>query len=188
MKRVVSSIQILYNVWRNRRDPVGYARSLGVQIGANCRLISPKLGTFGSEPYLIKLGHHVTVANGARFVTHDGGVWVFRESCPTMDVFGPITVGNNVFIGANAILMPGVTIGDNCVIGAGAIVTRDIPSGNVAVGTPARCIKTIDQYYETVREKALYIRHLPGEEKKKVLLEHFYWSQDEHGRPGNEAY
>ncbi len=56
----------------------------------------------------------------------------------------PITIGSNVWIGGGAIICPGVTIGDNSVIGAGAVVTRDIPANTVAVGNPAKVIKTID--------------------------------------------
>lgn len=52
----------------------------------------------------------------------------------------PITIGNDVWIGANAVIMPGVTIGDGCVIGAGAVVTKSMPAYSVAVGVPARII------------------------------------------------
>ncbi len=55
----------------------------------------------------------------------------------------PITIGNNVWLGGGAIVCPGVTIGDNSVIGAGAVVTRDIPANVVAVGSPARVIRSI---------------------------------------------
>lgn len=55
----------------------------------------------------------------------------------------PITVGNDVWFGAGVTVLPGVTIGDNVVIGAGSIVNKDIPSGVVAVGNPARVIKTL---------------------------------------------
>ena len=57
----------------------------------------------------------------------------------------PITVGNDVWIGGNVCVMPGVTIGDNVVIGGGSVVTKDIPSGVVAVGNPCRPIKKIDE-------------------------------------------
>lgn len=53
----------------------------------------------------------------------------------------PITVGNNVWIGGNATVLPGVTIGDNVVIGAGSVVNKDIPSNSVAVGNPCKVIK-----------------------------------------------
>ncbi|MFD5753212.1 sugar O-acetyltransferase [Streptomyces sp. NPDC127033] len=55
----------------------------------------------------------------------------------------PITIGDNVWLGGGAIVCPGVTIGDNSVIGAGAVVTKDIPANVVAVGSPARPIRTL---------------------------------------------
>lgn len=55
----------------------------------------------------------------------------------------PITVGDDVWIGAGVSVLPGVTIGSNCVIGAGSVVSRDIPSNSIAVGNPCRVIKTI---------------------------------------------
>lgn len=56
----------------------------------------------------------------------------------------PVHIGANTWIGAGAIILPGVTIGENSVIGAGSVVTKDIPSGVVAVGNPCRVIKEID--------------------------------------------
>jgi acetyltransferase-like isoleucine patch superfamily enzyme len=56
--------------------------------------------------------------------------------------FRKVTIGKGVWIGANSLILPGVTIGDDCVIGAGSVVTRDIPSGSIAVGSPARVIKS----------------------------------------------
>ncbi|MFJ4836443.1 sugar O-acetyltransferase [Streptomyces sp. NPDC088747] len=55
----------------------------------------------------------------------------------------PITIGNNVWLGGGAIVLPGVSIGDNAVIGAGAVVTKDVPEGVVAVGNPARPVRTL---------------------------------------------
>ena len=56
----------------------------------------------------------------------------------------PITIGDNVWIGAGVIILPGVTIGDNAVIGAGSIVTKDIPANALAVGNPCHVIREID--------------------------------------------
>lgn len=55
----------------------------------------------------------------------------------------PVTIGNSVWLGGNVTVLPGVTIGDNCVIGAGSVVTRNIPSNSLAVGNPARVIRTL---------------------------------------------
>jgi serine acetyltransferase len=69
--------------------------------------------------------------------------------------------------------MPSVTIGDNCVIGAGAVVTRDIPPNSVAVGTPAKVIKTVDKYYESIKDIAFHIRSLSPKEKRRILEKRF---------------
>lgn len=61
----------------------------------------------------------------------------------------PITIGNNVWLGGNVTVCPGVTIGDDVVIGAGAVVTRDIPSGVIAAGVPAVPIRPITEADET---------------------------------------
>ncbi|MFE9023798.1 sugar O-acetyltransferase [Streptomyces sp. NPDC007808] len=55
----------------------------------------------------------------------------------------PITIGDNVWLGGGAIVLPGVTVGDNSVIGAGAVVTKDVPANTVAVGNPARPVRTL---------------------------------------------
>jgi acetyltransferase-like isoleucine patch superfamily enzyme len=156
-----------------RRDPIGYLRSLGVKVGQDCRIYGRPEEVFGSEPYLCRLGNHVSITSGVRFVSHDGGVWVFRQEYPDLDVFGRITVGNNVFIGLNAIILPGVTIGDNVVIGAGSVITRDIPANCVAAGVPARVITSLDKYRQKVLSTGLHHRSLPADELQRLLDRHF---------------
>lgn len=58
----------------------------------------------------------------------------------------PVTIGNDVWIGANCVIMPGVNIGNNVVIGAGSVVTHDIPDNSVAYGTPCKVIREITEY------------------------------------------
>ncbi|MCR5629985.1 sugar O-acetyltransferase [Eubacterium sp.] len=65
----------------------------------------------------------------------------------------PVTIGNNVWIGGNSVILPGVTIGDNVVIGAGSVVTKDIPDNMIAAGNPCKVIREIteadrDYYYK----------------------------------------
>lgn len=70
------------------------------------------------------------------------------EFCKTQTA--PVIIGDNVWIGGGAIILPGVTIGDNVVIGAGSVVTKNIPSNSVAVGNPCKVIKKLD-YLTTSR-------------------------------------
>ena len=62
-----------------------------------------------------KIGNHVTISGNVQFVNHDGGVWVFREKEPDIDVFGPIVIGNNVFI-SNGTFIKDTDIPDNTIV------------------------------------------------------------------------
>lgn len=132
--------------FRKRNNPIKYARSVGVTIGDNCKLIgSPR---WGSEPWLISVGNHTEISSQVAFFTHDGATWVFRDQDKYKNTlkFGRIRIGNNCFIGARSTILPGVTIGDNCIIAAGAVVSKDVPSGEVWGGVPAKKISTTKEY------------------------------------------
>lgn len=73
--------------------------------------------------------------------THDTGVQSRRDN---IEYAKPVTIGDDCWIGGNTTIMPGVTIGKGCTIGAGSVVTRDIPDFSVAIGSPARVVKTVD--------------------------------------------
>jgi acetyltransferase-like isoleucine patch superfamily enzyme len=163
-------------LWLRGGDTITRARKLGVTVGKHCRILGNPAILFGTEPYLVKLGDHVTVTSEVRFITHDGGVWVFRGERPGIDVFGPIHVGNNVFIGMRAMIMPNVHIGDNVVIAAGAVVTRDVPSNCVVAGIPARVLKPLDGYRESVTPKAMDTKGLnPAAKEAAIRATHPEW-------------
>lgn len=162
-------------------DAVKLAREMGVRFTAEpgqekCRILSEPSAIFGSEPYLVTIGQNVEITNGVRFIPHDGAVWTLRnfdEKYKNLDVFGTIKVGNNVFFGNCAIVLPGVTIGDNVVIGAGAVVAKDIPSNSVAAGIPAKVVRTLEEYGERIASKkgAMNTKGLSFDEKKKKIQE-----------------
>lgn len=119
------------------------ARALGVKLGEGCRLYS---ASFGTEPWLISIGDRVTVTSGVQFITHDGSTWLLRDGKGRRYRCARIQVGNDVFIGTNSILLPGVRIGNRVIIGAGSVVNRSIPDNCVVAGVPARFIGTFDEF------------------------------------------
>jgi len=90
----------------------------------------------------VKFGDNVFIAPNCGFYTA-GHPLDAETRNKGLEYAKPITVGNNVWIGGNVVVLPGVTIGDNAVIGAGSVVNKDIPSNVVAVGNPCRVIKEI---------------------------------------------
>lgn len=161
---------------RSSESKIAYLRTQGVKIGTGTRLLC-SVDAFGTEPYLISIGENCLFSHGVCFFTHDGGVKVLSDMDyfhgERMDIIAPIQIGNNVYIGTGAYVLPGVTIGNNVVVGAGAIVTKDIPDNVVVAGTPARVIRTIEEYYSNaVARGVLYpTAKLSAEEKKKFFVE-----------------
>jgi len=95
----------------------------------------------------IKIGSNVSLAAKVHILAHDASTKLFLGYTRVSKV----TIGNNVFIGVGTIVLPGVTIGNNVVIGAGSVVSHDIPDNSLAVGNPARVVRSLDDYLE--REK-----------------------------------
>ncbi len=132
-----------------------YSRAFGIRFGERVRLTGKP--DFGSEPYLIAIGNDVTIANGVTFHTHDGGVGILRSKYPGINVFKPISIGNNVFIGSHSTILPGIVIGNNVIVGASSVVTRSIPDNVVVAGVPAKILRTLQEYEEKVLTEAVYI-------------------------------
>ena len=114
-------------------------------LGDNCYIashISPHEGD------LISIGDNVWITSGVQFINHDASAQVVQKvrNYHGVDKVGVIDIGDNVFIGNNSIIMPGVRIGSCCVIGAGSVVTKCIPENSVAAGNPAKVICSFDEY------------------------------------------
>lgn len=92
----------------------------------------------------ITFGNYVFIAPNCVFTTAGHALDTPQRNAG-LEIALPITVGDNVWIGANVTVLPGVTIGSDTVIGAGSVVTRDIPSGVIAVGNPCRVMRKITE-------------------------------------------
>lgn len=129
-----------------------------------------------SHCWHISIGDNVTLAPRVHILAHDASTKLFLNHTRVANT----VIGNNVFIGAGAIVLPGVTIGDNVVIGAGSIVAKDIPNNSVAVGNPARVVKSLEEFLNEHRAKMLsdnlFGEHYTlrnaafGQDEREVLL------------------
>ena len=165
---------------------LNYLRSLGVEIGEGTVLFSGPMhcNIDVQNPYLLKIGKNVQITHGVIMLTHDYSWSVIKGKYG--EVYGgqaPLTIGDNVFIGMNAILLAGTTIGDNVVIGAGSVVKGRIPSDVVVAGNPARVICSIEEYREKRRVKQLdeameiYRRYYDyyGKRPDESLFREYFW-------------
>ena len=119
----------------------------GLKVGKNFH----RMGGVIIDPfhcYHISIGDNVVLAPRVHILAHDASTGLFIGKTRAANV----VIGNQVFVGASSIILPGVHIGNRVIIGAGSIVTKDIPDNSVAVGNPARVICSLDDYI--AKEKA----------------------------------
>lgn len=133
------------NLWITPPFYVDYGNNIffgnNCEVNMNCTFLDDNRITIGDNALIapnvqIYTAFHPTNAADRFGAPKPDGSFEF---CKTRTA--PVTIGNNVWIGGGAILLPGVTIGDNVVIGAGSVVTHDIPSDSVAVGSPCRVVR-----------------------------------------------
>ncbi|KGY11174.1 galactoside O-acetyltransferase [Vibrio tubiashii] len=141
------------------------------EVGENCYIEPPLQANWGIHTHLgnnvyanfnltlvddthvyigdyVMIGPNVTIATAGHPIEPS-----LRNKVAQFNI--PVTISNNVWIGANSVVLPGVTIGENTVIGAGSVVTKDIPANVVAVGNPCRVVRAIGEH-----DKEFYYKNL----------------------------
>lgn len=131
---------------------------MGLTVGKNFRRMH---GTIldPSHVWHIKIGDNVTLAPRVHVLAHDASL------CHHLGYarIGNVVIENNVFVGAETVILPNVRIGENSIIGANSTVSRDIPANVVAAGSPAKVICTIDEYIKKNKE-LMKVRPCYGDE------------------------
>ena len=121
---------------------------MGMKVGKNFGRLNGVI-LDPSHCWLIEIGDNVTMAPRVHILCHDASTKHFMN----YTIIGRVTIGDNVFIGAESVVLPGVTIGNNVIVGANSTVTHDIPDNTVVAGTPAKLICTLDDYLNKEKER-----------------------------------
>lgn len=153
----------------------------GVKVGTNVIFRNPRSCRVDiTRPSLVTIGDNVDFNDNFQLLTHDWACTVFRNKYSDfVNSSGHVTIGSNIYFGANVIVLKGVTIGDNCVIGAGALVSHDIPANSVAAGVPCKVICSIDEYYKHRKQLGLeeakeYVRSIRKRFGREPMVEELY--------------
>lgn len=181
-------------IMRERADSdsfIKYLRNRGIRIGERCKIYDPKTTMIDlTRPWMIEIGDDVKITNNVIILTH-GFDWSVMKGVygDVLGSSGKVTIGNNVFIGMNSVILKGVTIGNNVIIGASSLVNKDIPDNSVVAGNPARVIMTLDEYHEKrqrlqeaeAKELVREYRKVYGTDPGESEMSEFFWLFTDHG-------
>ena len=123
---------------------------MGMKVGKNFGRLNGVI-LDPSHCWLIEIGDNVTIAPRVHILCHDASTKQFLGYTK----IGRVNIGNNVFIGAESVILPGVNIGNNVIIGANSTVTHDVPDNSVVAGTPAKIICSLDEYLSKAKKRML---------------------------------
>ncbi len=166
---------------------VEYLKKRGVKVGKCCYIPEPSSVLIDmTDPWLITMGDNITLTHGVVMLTHDYGWSVLKKHGSfkggVLGSQAPVKIGNNVFVGVNAVITKGVTIGDNVIIGAGSVVSKDCESNGVYAGNPAKKVMTIEEYaakregkqFEEAKQFVLaYRERFSSDPPQDILREYF---------------
>lgn len=135
-------------MWKVRGDrPAKAYIKRGMVVGKNFHM-EPRCHLDYDHCWLITIGDNVHLGPGVTIIAHDA----FTKRDLGYARVARVNIGNNVYFGVNAMVLPGVTIGNNCMIGSYAVVTRDVPDNSIVAGNPGAVVGTFEGYINRHRK------------------------------------
>lgn len=125
------------------RQNVATLKTLGASVGNRVRLAQPTWIDPGFA-WLITIGDDAILGPGVSVIAHDAST----KRLTGYTLIRPVSIGRRVYVGASAVILPGVTVGDDAVIGAATVVRNDVPPGALVVGNPARVVGQVADHRE----------------------------------------
>lgn len=142
-------------------------KSEGMTVGINCKIFTDLTL---SEPFLVSIGNNVTISTNCSLITHDNSVIKYINGAT--DIVGRIEIGDNCFIGANSIILPGVSLAKGTIIAAGAVVVKSVKECNqVLAGNPAIVVNNTSVLEEKYRDCCFDFTGMDKEERKRKIFQ-----------------
>ncbi|RTY92301.1 DapH/DapD/GlmU-related protein [Flavobacterium sp. GT3R68] len=145
--KVINFLRARFRKWLNEEIWMDDYLKLGLKLGSNCD-INPGVVFDISHCWLIEIGNNVVIAPYAYILAHDAST----QKKLGYTKIGKVKIVDNSFIGARAVIMPGVTIGKNAIVAAGSVVTKSVEDNTVVGGNPAKFIMETDALMDKHKE------------------------------------
>ena len=176
-KRLLQAIRLYLIRGRKKREDYFRKKHIFREMGENVTITDRRLPLY---PQLIKIHNNVKLASNVTLATHDITHSMLNrmswQQTNYLETLGCIEIMDNVFVGANSIIVGGVRIGPNAIVAAGAVVTKDVPENSVVGGVPARVLCSLDEYLSK-RENQYPKEMRPRNEEVSKELADYMWDK-----------
>lgn len=176
VKRIKLFLNIITDGWKRakylKRKKIFYY--MGENVYYHTRILP-------TEPFLVSIGNNVRIAANVRLITHDitsnmiNQMTEYSNDEKLKYYIGRINICDNVMIGADSIILYNVTIGANTIVAAGSVVTKDVPSGSVVGGNPAKVIGSFDEF---VNKRKISSLNTPSIKDGIDCLIDYFWRNE----------
>lgn len=181
-KRLLQTIRMCSIMGSTKRADYLRKKHIFGEIGENVSIMDRKIPLYAK---LIRIHNNVRLGSNVTFATHDGTNHMLNNmpgsSADYTETVGCIEIMDNVFVGANTMIIGGVRIGPNAIVAGGAVVAKDVPPNSVVAGVPARVISSFDEWLSK-REKLYPSELRPAHQEVSDELVQYMWDKFEKDR------